>query len=106
MSFDNEAAERMAARYRGLISRFINREISAGEFESFYLALFKHDKDQVPSPQFEVLDRLFADVDDYVADPDLRKRVAELNDGKLLRTLDDAELRARAREAYRKLYEE
>ncbi|MCV6983994.1 hypothetical protein H7H78_00540 [Mycobacterium shinjukuense] len=86
----------MTAKYRELISSFINREISAQHFESSYLALFKHGKDQFPGPEFNVLEGLFFDVDDYVADPELRRDV---------HGLDDEELRACAREAYRKLYE-
>jgi len=39
---------------------------------------------------------LFADVDDYTADPELRETAGGL---------DDEQLRTCAREAYRKLYE-
>ncbi|ORB86579.1 hypothetical protein B1987_25575 [Mycobacterium kansasii] len=46
--------------------------------------------------EFKVLDRLFADVDDYTADPELRETAGGL---------DDEQLRTCAREAYRKLYE-
>jgi hypothetical protein len=96
MSSDNAAGAAMADRYRELISRFINRRISAQEFESAYLRLFKSDKNKVGGAKFNALDRLFADVDDYTADPELRKRAGGL---------DDEELRTCAREAYRKLYQ-
>jgi hypothetical protein len=96
MSRDNAAAGRMTAKYRGLISRLINHQISAQEFQSSYFMVFKNDQDQIPGPEFKILDKLFADVDDYTADPELRKRAGGL---------DDEELRSRAREAYRKLYE-
>jgi Bacterial self-protective colicin-like immunity len=96
MSFDNAAAERMCAKYKELIRKFIDCQISGREFESAYLALFKHDNDQVPGTEFNTLEGLFFAVDDYVADPELRKAV---------HGLDDEELRDRAREAYRKLYE-
>jgi len=96
MSFTNEAAERMAAKYAQLISSFVDGQISAQEFESAYLKLFKHDKDQVPGTEFKILEDLFFAVDDYVEDPELRKRV---------HGIDEEELRTRARAAYRKLYE-
>lgn len=88
-------AERMTAKYREVIWKFINHQLSAQDFESSYLEIFKHDEDQSLSPEFDVLEALFFDVDDYVADPGLRREVHGLN---------DEELRHRAREAYRKLY--
>ncbi|WP_082973438.1 colicin immunity domain-containing protein [Mycobacterium sp. E2327] len=86
----------MCAKYAPLIASFVDHQISAREFESRYLTLFKNDRDQVRSREFNILDRLFADVDEYTADPDLRRRVGGL---------DDQELRTCAREAYRKLRE-
>jgi Bacterial self-protective colicin-like immunity len=77
MSPDNVAAERMTAKYRNLISGFINHRISAEEFQSSYFMLFKNDEDQVPGSEFKTLDKLFADADDYTADPELRKRRAD-----------------------------
>jgi hypothetical protein len=97
MSADTEAATRMADRYRPLISVFINKEISASEFESRYLALFKRDKGKVGGEKFEVLDRLFGDVDAYEPDPELRKQVQG--------GIGDEELLTCARAAYQKLYE-
>ncbi len=93
---DKAAVERMRAKYAALISNFVNGRISAHEFETAYLSLFKNDKDQVPGSAFDILDGLFFYVDEYVADPELRNRAGGL---------DDEELRARAREAYRKLYQ-
>lgn len=54
----------MCDKYAQLISSFIDRKISAREFESRYLKLFKNDQDQVRSREFDILDRLFADVDE------------------------------------------
>lgn len=85
----------MIAKYAGVITDFVKHKVSAEEFETRYLKLFKHDDDQVPGPEFDVLDRLFADVDDYVADPELRRAV---------RGIDEEELRTRAKAAYHRLY--
>jgi hypothetical protein len=97
MSGDTEAAARMADRYRRIISAFINKEISASEFESSYLALFKGDKSKVGGEKFDVLDRLFAEADAYEADPELRKQVYG--------GIGDEELLSCARSAYQILYE-
>jgi self-protective colicin-like immunity protein len=97
MSADVEAARRMADRYKHLIFAFINREISAPEFESRYLTMFKSDKNKVSGEKFNVLDKLFADVDAYEADPELRKQVYG--------GIGDEELLTCAQAAYEKLYE-
>jgi hypothetical protein len=94
MSTDSTAA-RMVAKYQDLISNFIGGQLSADNFESMYLKVFKADEDQVPSPEFDVLEKLFFAIDDYVADPELREKVGGLSDN---------ELRVRAKEAHAKLY--
>ena len=55
-----------------MIRRFVIGDISADEFEADYLAQFKDDPNQVVGEEFDILDELFADVDDYVSDPTLR----------------------------------
>src|SRR4051794_21311542 len=60
---------RMLETYRDLIRRFVIGDISADEFETDYLVLFKDDPNQVTGEEFDILDGLFADVDDYVSDP-------------------------------------
>jgi hypothetical protein len=87
----------MLAGYEPIIRRFISGHMSAGEFESNFLSYFKSDRSQVVSEEFEVLDALFADVDEYVADPRLRAAGGGL--------AGDA-LRSRARQAYVRLYGE
>lgn len=62
---------------------FAERRLEAEEFESVYLALFKNDPTMWPQEVFDVLNRLFTDVDAYSPDPALRGR----ND------IDEAELR-------------
>ena len=95
MSSNSTATARMTAKYRDLISDFIGGRLSADNFESMYLKVFKADEDQVPSPEFSVLEKLFFATDDYVADPELREKVGGLSDN---------ELRARAKEAHAQLY--
>ena len=95
MSSDNKTTERMVAKYRDLIADFVGGRMSAQNFESAYLQVFKTDKDQVPGREFDVLEKLFFAIDDYIADPELRDTVGGLNDD---------ELRACAEETYSLLY--
>ncbi|MDH6245492.1 colicin immunity domain-containing protein [Mycobacterium sp. OTB74] len=84
-----------AAKYWSLIADFIAERISADDFETAYLKLFKDDADLVAGREFTLLEGLFFDVDDYVGDPELRSRAGGL---------DGDQLRSRAREVYLKLY--
>ena len=90
-------SDQNARGVRPIIRRFIRGDLSADEFESRVLSYFKNDKNQVVSEQFEVLDGLFADVDEYVADPRLRAASGGL---------DEDKLRSRAQRAYVRLYGE
>lgn len=58
--------------YIDLLSSFVNGKISASEFEQQYLDLYLHDQTIWSDDLFSVLDKLFGDVDAYVADPFLR----------------------------------
>lgn len=90
------SVSRMLENYRDLIRRFVIGDISAEEFERDYLARFKDDPNQVIGEEFDILDELFADVDDYVSDPTLRESTGGIS---------GEELRARARDAYARLFE-
>jgi hypothetical protein len=90
------AVSRMLETYRDLIRRFVIGDTSADEFETDYLARFKDDPNQVIGEEFDILDGLFADVDDYVSDPTLRESTGGIS---------GEELRARARDAYARLFD-
>lgn len=94
MTTNEMDSQRALAGYAELISRFVDGRISAQEFESSYLRMFKNEKTRFPVDVFDLLDGLFADVDEYVADPDLRNDAGGL---------DDEQLRTRARTAYDRL---
>lgn len=87
---------RMLETYRDLIHRFIIEDISADEFETAYLRRFKDDPNQVIGDEFDILDKLFADVDAYVSDPILKTSTGGIG---------SEELRARARNAYARLFD-
>jgi hypothetical protein len=78
----------MLETYRDLIRCFVIGNISADEFQTDYLARFKDGPNQVTGEEFDILDELFADVEDYLSDPTLRLSTGDIC---------DEELRARAR---------
>jgi self-protective colicin-like immunity protein len=96
MSKADASVSRMLDNYRDLIHRFVIGQISADEFEADYLTRFKVDRNQVVGEEFDILDGLFADVDDYVHDPALRESAGGIS---------GEELRGRARDAYARLFD-
>jgi len=90
------SVSRMLETYRDLIRRFAIGEIAADEFETDYLARVKDDPNQVTGEEFDILDRLFADIDEYVSDPIVKETTAGIS---------GEELRARARDAYSRLFD-
>lgn len=55
-----------------LITAFLDRTIGAPRFERAYLDLYKRDDTAWTAEAFDVLDGLFAEVDEYTPYPDLR----------------------------------
>lgn len=94
MAEDRQRVALMLQRYRDLIERFASGEISADAFERDYMNRFKTDPHQVVGDEFDVLDQLFADVDDYVGDPVIRQDTGGIS---------GEELRKRAQAAYDRL---
>lgn len=70
-------------QYILLITRFVAGEITASQFESRYLEMFKNEADQFPEHAYDALNKLFSDVDCYCSDPHLRDD-EDLNDEELL----------------------
>lgn len=79
--------------YTTLIRAFVEGAIDGLTFESRYLETFKGDPTMRPEPVFAALDALFAAVDAYVSDPELR----DPGD------LDEEQLRVEAAKALRRL---
>ncbi len=57
--------------YVSLISGFISGDIDAVEFRDRYLDKFKNEEVSLPEKSFDVLDRLFGDIDSFTEDDDL-----------------------------------
>ncbi|MDH6465970.1 hypothetical protein M2302_006173 [Micromonospora sp. A200] len=58
-----------------VIRAFVDGRLTAAEFEVAYLNLFKYDPHLHGEAVARSLERLFTEVDEFVADPDLRARV-------------------------------
>jgi hypothetical protein len=77
------------APYAILLRLFIDGRMGADEFEVLFLRLYKLDPTDWSPELFEILDRFFADVDDFCGDDSIRQEV---------QGLDEATLRNRAGE--------
>ena len=71
-----------------LIRVFLEDRLASAEFQQLYFALFKSDHKHRPREIFNILDELFADIDNYCSDDALRHEVGGI---------DEEELRNRAR---------
>lgn len=91
----SDAVNAMLRGYEGMIREFVAGDISAHQFETEFLRYFKSDTSQVPSDEFDALDELFANVDEYVEDPQLRASTGGI---------DETELRHCAEKTYHLLY--
>lgn len=58
-------------KYKVLINSFLERKITADEFQAKYLSIFKKEEGELTEHEFNELDGLFADVDSFCSDPDL-----------------------------------
>ena len=58
--------------YLHLMKSFVENKIDANEFERSYLLMFKNDTSSWTEAEYENLNNLFAEVDAFCADPELR----------------------------------
>ncbi len=58
--------------YINLLSSFVTENISGTDLESKYFSLYKNETTLFPDEEFLILDKLFGDIDAFVADPNLR----------------------------------
>jgi hypothetical protein len=79
--------------YITLIGSFIDGKIQAVEFESKYLKLFKEERQILSTQIYEILNKLFTDVDAFCSDPALQNRYS----------INESQLRECARQAWNAL---
>lgn len=82
------------APYAVLLRLLIDGRVSGEEFEVVFLPFYKRDTTGWPPKLFDVFDGLFADIDDFFADPVLRTEVGGI---------DEPELRRRATATFDRL---
>lgn len=58
--------------YIDLLESFTSNQINAEHFEKSYLDLFKNDSSQFSEREYEVLNNIFYDVEDFCADSTIR----------------------------------
>jgi len=75
--------------YFEMMESFQSGRISAIQFESDYLALFKTDNRQFPDNVFNILNQLFSDVDMFVSNPEIRGP-GDLDQNQLLKCSQEA----------------
>lgn len=83
-------------KYGKLLQRFIQGDLSADEFQLRYLDMFKQEGGRLSEPLFELLDRLFGDVDAFCGDPNVLEELEAAHPGFYL---DESELRRRVVDA-------
>jgi hypothetical protein len=86
---DDRAWPAAVKPYGVLIELFVDQRITADEFETIFLPLYTSDPTSWNSETYDLLDRLFSEVDRYCDDPRLRNETGGI---------DSAELRERAAE--------
>src|SRR5262245_447492 len=64
-------SSKYAEGFRDLIERFLRRDIEPHLFEQQFLDMFKKEPADLDEDVFQVLGRLFGDVDAFCADPSL-----------------------------------
>src|SRR4029077_7562384 len=70
--------------YVDLIDRFIERDISAPDFEKSFLQAMKSERRTLGDPVYPILQELFEDADAYVEQAELRTEPEDLDDEQLL----------------------
>lgn len=79
--------------YVELIDQLLEDRITGDEFQTQYFEAFKNETRGMGDAEFRILDWLFAEVDDYTPDPDLRKRAGGLDDDELKDRVETAKNR-------------
>ncbi len=80
-------------KYKILIASFLAGKLTADRFQTQYFQLFKAETGEMSEHDFKQLDRLFADLDCFCADPELS------DEG----DIDEAQLRVYAQQTLKAL---
>jgi Bacterial self-protective colicin-like immunity len=58
--------------YQELIAAFVSNRLPVQDFERRYLEMFKSETRTFPREEYEILNKLFTDIDMFCADPNIR----------------------------------
>jgi hypothetical protein len=86
-------------KYISLLTDFTNGRLSASQFESMFLEMFKHEEQELDERSYGILNVLFSDVDAYCPDPS----IANYDKTDPFHDINDEELLASARKALEEL---
>ena len=73
----NEIDEAQLIKYWVLVVAFEQRRLTAAEFETLFLALYKNDPTQWGSSAYEVLQAMFRAIDEFVPSEDSDNQESE-----------------------------
>ena len=59
-------------KYRDIVQRYTDEEVSATEFSLQYLDVFKNEESGLSEKTYQILQNMFAEADAYCEDPELR----------------------------------
>jgi hypothetical protein len=62
---NKEEKHNIIKKYSALINRFLNREISADEFQDIYLETYLTKKERLGEELYDILEQLFGDTECY-----------------------------------------
>ncbi len=79
--------------YIDLVENFTNNQIDAGQFEKSFLELFKNDSSEFSEKEYEILNNIFYDVEDFCADSTIRDE----------EDLDEEQLKTRSKQHLKEL---
>lgn len=57
--------------YRGLLERFLARQLPVDQFQQMFLTAFKNENRKLDESEYLLLDELFGDVDSFTLNPAL-----------------------------------
>jgi hypothetical protein len=69
--------------YVHIMNLLIEGRITAYQFQVEYLTMFKNETERIGGEEFDIMQRLFAETDEYTADPELRREAGGVDEEEL-----------------------
>lgn len=91
--------EKSLEKYVNIISDFISGKVTVAQFEELFLRTFKNENKNLDIEIYDILNKLFSDIDAYCGDPG----IANYNKSDPFHDIDEKELLNNAQIALKKL---